>query len=136
MTSHAGALSSSLLQTWQERADPRTANASLSGFLRECAPESDSPVRIEHVRGRTGNHVHQLVNALIIAASAGRPGVALEGPGWNGSLFAFPRTIPAPPPSPDARCDVFLNVNDGEYDCRTVFNSFCAPSTPSTPSLT
>ena len=129
MTSHAGALSSSLLQAWQERADPRAANASLSGFLRECAPESDSPVRIEHVRGRTGNHVHQLVNALIIAASAGRPGVALEGPGWNGSLFAFPRTIPAPPPSPDARCDVFLNVNDGEYDCRTVFNSFCAPST-------
>ena len=111
MTSHAGALSSSLLQAWQERADPRAANASLSGFLRECAPESDSPVRIEHVRGRTGNHVHQLVNALIIAASAGRPLRPLQA-----------AQRPLRPPTP-AHCGGAARRCDGAVTCAKAPNA-------------
>jgi hypothetical protein len=93
---------------------------SFGEYLQECHPNTSS-ISIREWMGRTGNHIHQLVNAIVYAKAAGRH--VVETPGFATSTMNIPKLVRVVNSDP-LPCDIF-ELESTKITCGLCFYERC-----------
>lgn len=108
-------------------------------YLQQCQSEPSDAIQIREWMGRSGNHFHQLVNAIYMALASGRSKVLTPGfvnDAWNISTLIkidkhvndgvrniFNGTTEMNPYA--KHCDLDVDVKGDPFDCSCVFKQRC-----------